>query len=65
MSELKSDVMAVGERMWLAARRPEGDFYDPTHDRDDLIDQAMFDHGGYLVYDITEPNATMPVLEEQ
>lgn len=59
------DELAVGEQMWFAEHDPIGKtFRDSTRGRDDLIPQALFDHGGYLVYDITKPNAIMPVLAE-
>ncbi len=61
---MAQDVLAEGERMWFGESRMDGTYYDPTMGRDDWIDQAMFDHGGYIVYDITAPNAIMPVPEE-
>ena len=55
----------TGEQMWLAVYDPcTREYIDPTHGRDDFIPQAVLDHGGWLMFDITEPDAEIPVSRE-
>lgn len=57
--------MATPEQMWFAEfDLHTGKWIDPTHGKDSNIKQALFDHGGYVMYDITEENAIMPVPSE-
>ena len=56
---------AKPERMWFSVFDPvDGVFKDPTYGRDDWIEQAQLDHGGWTVYDVTDPRAIMPVPTE-
>jgi len=63
---MAEDVLVKGEQMWFSIFDPiTGTYKDPTNGKDHFIPQAVFDHGGYMVYDITAPNAIMPVTDRE
>ena len=58
--------MAVGEMAWacqfdMVTKR----FVDPTNGRNDMILQTVYDYGGGLMYDITDPDTIMPLDEAE